>query len=125
MAKPIEIGLVLAGDDARRFHKYMENPKITKEGRELIREAIKIAKKENLYTWILLFSIPKLSYFDLVFQSLDESSDVSGFFSTEQELDDFLKEDALNNQMNRLSATFPPTGMRTWPGISRWSMTAL
>jgi len=50
--------------------------------------------------------MPKLSYFDLVFQSLDESSDVSGFHSTEQELDDFLKEDALNNQMNRLSATF-------------------
>jgi hypothetical protein len=49
MAKPIEIGLVLEGDDARRFHKYMENPKITKEGRELIREAIKIAKKEKLY----------------------------------------------------------------------------
>ena len=34
--------------------------------------------------------MPKLSYFDLVFQSLDESSDVSGFFSTEQELDDFF-----------------------------------
>jgi hypothetical protein len=50
MAKPIEIGLVLEGDDARRFHKYMENPKITHEGRELIREAIKIAKKENFYT---------------------------------------------------------------------------
>jgi len=49
MAKPIEIGLVLEGDDARRFHKYMENPQITKEGRELIREAIKIAKKEKLY----------------------------------------------------------------------------
>jgi len=49
MAKPIEIGLVLEGDDARRFHKYMEKPQITKEGRELIREAIKIAKKEKLY----------------------------------------------------------------------------
>ncbi|GAB6286583.1 MAG: hypothetical protein STSR0009_27840 [Methanoregula sp.] len=49
MAKPIEIGLVLEGEDARRFLKYMENPKITKEGRELIREAIKIAKKEKLY----------------------------------------------------------------------------
>jgi hypothetical protein len=49
MAKPIEIGLVLGGEDARRFHKYMEDPKITKEGRNLIREAIKIAKKEKLY----------------------------------------------------------------------------
>jgi len=27
----------------------MEDPKITKEGRKLIREAIKIAKKEKLY----------------------------------------------------------------------------
>jgi hypothetical protein len=43
------IGLVLEGEDARRFHKYMENPKITKEGRNLIREAIKIAKNEKLY----------------------------------------------------------------------------
>jgi hypothetical protein len=50
--------------------------------------------------------MPKLSYFDLVFQSLDKSSDISGFHSTEQELDDFLKGDALNNQINRLSATF-------------------
>jgi hypothetical protein len=49
LAKPIEIGLLLEGDDAKRFHKYMENPKITQEGRELIREAIKIAKKEKLY----------------------------------------------------------------------------
>ena len=48
MAKPIEIGLVLEGEDARRFHKYMED-RITKEGRNLIREAIKIAKKEKLY----------------------------------------------------------------------------
>jgi hypothetical protein len=48
----------------------------------------------------------KLSYFDLVFKSLDASCDVSRFHSTEQELDDFLLEDALNNQMNRLSATF-------------------
>jgi len=49
MAKPIEIGLVLEGEDARRFHKYTEDPRITKEGRNLIREAIKIAKKEKLY----------------------------------------------------------------------------
>ena len=49
MAKPIEIGLVLEGDDARRFHEYMQNPKITTEGRNLIREAIKIAKSEKLY----------------------------------------------------------------------------
>jgi len=77
MAKPIEIGLVLEGKDARRFLKYLENPKITKEGRELIREAIKIAKKKN--------SMPELSYFDLFFKPLDASSDMSPFHSTEQE----------------------------------------
>jgi hypothetical protein len=49
MAKPIEIGLVLEGDDARRFHKYMEDPTIKKEGRELIRKAIEIAKSEKFY----------------------------------------------------------------------------
>ena len=35
--------------------------------------------------------MPELSYFDLVFKSLDASCDVSPFHSTEQELDDFLK----------------------------------
>ncbi len=50
--------------------------------------------------------MPKPSYFDLVFKSLDASGELSDFHSTEQELDDFLTEDALNNQMNRLSVTF-------------------
>jgi hypothetical protein len=44
MAKPIEIGLVLEGDDAKRFQNYMENPTITEKGRGLIREAIRMAK---------------------------------------------------------------------------------
>ncbi|WAC05339.1 MAG: hypothetical protein OS112_01535 [Methanoregula sp.] len=50
--------------------------------------------------------MPELTYFDLVFKPLDATDDVSSFHSTEQELDDFLTEDALNNQANRLSATF-------------------
>ena len=50
--------------------------------------------------------MPDLSYSDIVFKPLDAYDDVSSFHSTEQELDDFLKEDALNNQTNRLSATF-------------------
>ena len=33
MAKPIEIGLVLDGDDARKFQTYMEDPTITEKGR--------------------------------------------------------------------------------------------
>ncbi|MEN6519515.1 MAG: hypothetical protein ABFC38_15320 [Methanospirillum sp.] len=48
MAKPIEIGLELHGQDARRFHEYMEQPTITNEGRALIREALKRASKESL-----------------------------------------------------------------------------
>jgi hypothetical protein len=42
--------------------------------------------------------MPKLSYFDLFFKPLDASCNVSQFHSTEQELDDFLKEDALKNK---------------------------
>lgn len=48
MAKPIEIGLELHGQDARRFYKYMEDPTITDEGRALIREALRRASKEPL-----------------------------------------------------------------------------
>ena len=47
-----------------------------------------------------------LSYPDIVFRPLDAYDDVSSFHSTEGELDDFLKEDALDNQANRLSVTF-------------------
>ena len=51
-----------------------------------------------------------LSYPDIVFRPLDAYDDVSLFHSTEGELDDFLKEDALDNQANRLSVTF----LATW-----------
>jgi hypothetical protein len=40
----IETGLVLEGDDAKKFYRYLENPTITDKGRELIREAIRISK---------------------------------------------------------------------------------
>ena len=46
MAKPIEIGLVLEGDDAKKFYSYMDNPTITNKGRELIREAIRLSKSQ-------------------------------------------------------------------------------
>lgn len=48
MAKPIEIGLVLEGDDARKFLTYMENPTITEKGRGLIREAIRLADSHHI-----------------------------------------------------------------------------
>jgi hypothetical protein len=50
MAKPIELGLVLEGEDAREFHRYMENPSHydTPEGRELARRAAHLARKTRL-----------------------------------------------------------------------------
>jgi hypothetical protein len=39
MAKPIEIGLVLEGEDARAFQKYLEHPTFTRDGLNLMREA--------------------------------------------------------------------------------------
>jgi hypothetical protein len=50
MAKPIELGLILEGEDAREFHRYMENPAAydTPEGRELIRKAAELAKRTSL-----------------------------------------------------------------------------
>jgi hypothetical protein len=43
------LGLVLTGEDARRFHEYMEDPSptFTKEGRKLIREAQKLYEREE------------------------------------------------------------------------------
>ncbi len=48
MAKPIELGLVLEGEDARRFERYLEDPVETDEGRELIRDAAILAKEMRL-----------------------------------------------------------------------------
>ncbi len=48
MAKPIELGLVLEGDDAVRFQRYMEHPTDTPEGKELMREAAILAKNTRL-----------------------------------------------------------------------------
>ena len=36
MAKPIQLGMVLEGEDARKFDEYMENPKCTEKGISLI-----------------------------------------------------------------------------------------
>ena len=50
MAKPIEPELVLEGEDAREFHRYMENPKKydTPEGRDLVRRAAYLAERTRL-----------------------------------------------------------------------------
>jgi len=46
MAKPIEIGLYLEGEDARRFDDYINNPDDdTKDGRKMMSDARKLAKK--------------------------------------------------------------------------------
>jgi hypothetical protein len=47
--KPIELCLELNGDDAVQFNKYMENLEDdTPEGRELMRDAVKLADRERL-----------------------------------------------------------------------------
>jgi hypothetical protein len=46
MARPIKLGLVLEGDDAIRFDKYLNDPEdITPEGRELLKKAKKLAEQ--------------------------------------------------------------------------------
>ena len=39
MAKPIELGLILDGNDALAFHRYIQNPIDTPDGRKLLVEA--------------------------------------------------------------------------------------
>jgi len=45
VAHPIELGLVLEGEDAREFLEDLRNPKATKEQIEMFKEAITIAKE--------------------------------------------------------------------------------
>ena len=47
MAKPIELEVVLKGEDARAFHQYMEqeSSRITPEGQKITKEAVEISKK--------------------------------------------------------------------------------
>jgi len=45
MAHPIELGLVLEGEDAKEFLEDLRNPKATKEQIEMFKEAIKLYKE--------------------------------------------------------------------------------
>lgn len=45
MAHPIELGLVLEGEDAKEFLADLRNPKATKEQIEMFKEAIKLYKE--------------------------------------------------------------------------------
>jgi len=47
MAKPIELETILTGEEARRFHEYLNNPhpQFTPESRALIEEARQLSKK--------------------------------------------------------------------------------
>lgn len=48
MARPIELGLVLDGEDAREFGEYMANPTFTEKGLAAMREALRrIDEKET------------------------------------------------------------------------------
>lgn len=48
MAKPIELGLVLEGEDAEEFWRYMKNPECTEEGMLLLLEAVELAKQLDI-----------------------------------------------------------------------------
>ncbi|MCK9631980.1 MAG: hypothetical protein M0R30_10090 [Methanoregula sp.] len=48
MAKPIETGLVLEGEDATAFRHYLEHPTFTREGLNLMREAKHDAERAGL-----------------------------------------------------------------------------
>jgi len=49
MAKPLETGLELTGEDALRFHRYMEgHEELPQRGREMMRVAVRLAEKEQL-----------------------------------------------------------------------------
>ncbi len=45
IAKPIELGLILEGEDAKEFWEDEKNPKVTKEQIEMFKEAMSIYKK--------------------------------------------------------------------------------
>jgi len=42
MAEPIRLGLILEGEDARKFDERMRNPKVTEEQVAFFREAIRV-----------------------------------------------------------------------------------
>ena len=48
MARPIEIGLILEGDDALAFHRYLKNPIDTPKGRQLLAEAYEESRHFSL-----------------------------------------------------------------------------
>ncbi|MBN2734720.1 MAG: hypothetical protein JXQ82_07690 [Methanomicrobiaceae archaeon] len=43
MAKPIELGLTLEGEDAKRFYEYMKNPTYPEKTKERLKKAAKRA----------------------------------------------------------------------------------
>lgn len=50
MAKPIQFGLVLEGQDAIDFEEYCKNPTYTKTGRMAMQEALRRIDEENKNT---------------------------------------------------------------------------
>ena len=47
MAHPIELGLVLEGEDAKEFLEDLRNPKATKEQIEMFKEAIRALQRAS------------------------------------------------------------------------------
>lgn len=49
MEKKPKLGTVLEGDAARRFEEYLKNPVDTPKGKQLMRDAARIARKRALF----------------------------------------------------------------------------
>ncbi len=47
MAKKIELGLELKGEDARDFQRYLQKPDYTPRGKEVLRRAYEISKSRG------------------------------------------------------------------------------
>ncbi len=49
MSRPIKLGLVLEGEDADRFEKYLsDSDDITSEGKKILKEAVILARKRRI-----------------------------------------------------------------------------
>ncbi len=47
MLKPLKLGLELTGEDALRFHRYMDgHEELPQRGREMMRVAVRLAEQE-------------------------------------------------------------------------------
>ena len=47
MAKKIELGLELSGQDAKDFHEYIKNPTYPPRGKQMLKRALELSKERT------------------------------------------------------------------------------